>query len=203
MAWTTISNALVAVGAKPFATTVQALRDNPIAIAEGSAGAPIVAAGWHPHNATEVGGGSAFYDFAIDGAVSAVEFPFDEGYEYIIFADSISGTASTSLSIEMYRDVDAAYTLMKQPSANIPAANLSTGAWFFEFPRRLKRRHRIETIHPLSSDADTADYALGTDLTHIADITLQGISKARVRWGSGNFDAGKIWLYRRREYITA
>lgn len=34
-AWTTISNALVAVGAKPFATTVQALRDNPIAIAEG------------------------------------------------------------------------------------------------------------------------------------------------------------------------
>ena len=28
MAWTTISNALVAVGAKPFATTIQALRDN-------------------------------------------------------------------------------------------------------------------------------------------------------------------------------
>jgi len=33
-AYTTISNALVAVGAKPFATTIQALRDNPIAIAE-------------------------------------------------------------------------------------------------------------------------------------------------------------------------
>lgn len=39
-AWTTISNALVAVGAKPFATTVQALRDNPIAIAEGATSAP-------------------------------------------------------------------------------------------------------------------------------------------------------------------
>lgn len=39
-AWTTISNALVAVGAKPFATTAQALRDNPIALAEGAAGAP-------------------------------------------------------------------------------------------------------------------------------------------------------------------
>ena len=38
--WTTISNALVAVGAKPFATTMQALRDNPVAIAEGAAGAP-------------------------------------------------------------------------------------------------------------------------------------------------------------------
>jgi hypothetical protein len=40
MAWTNISNGLVAVGAKPFATTIQALRDNPIAIAEGATGAP-------------------------------------------------------------------------------------------------------------------------------------------------------------------
>jgi hypothetical protein len=41
-AFTTITNALVAVGAKPFATTVQALRDNPVAIAEGDATAPRV-----------------------------------------------------------------------------------------------------------------------------------------------------------------
>ncbi len=34
-AYTNISNALVGVGAKPFATTIQALRDNPLAIAEG------------------------------------------------------------------------------------------------------------------------------------------------------------------------
>ena len=39
-AYTNISNALVSVGAKPFATTIQALRDNPIAIAEGDALAP-------------------------------------------------------------------------------------------------------------------------------------------------------------------
>lgn len=36
-AWTTISNALVAVGAKPFATTIQALRDNVLAAMEGDA----------------------------------------------------------------------------------------------------------------------------------------------------------------------
>ncbi len=35
--YTTISNALVQVGAYPFATTMQALRDNPIAIAEADA----------------------------------------------------------------------------------------------------------------------------------------------------------------------
>lgn len=38
--YTTITNALVAVGAKPFATTIQALRDNPIAIAENDASVP-------------------------------------------------------------------------------------------------------------------------------------------------------------------
>ena len=42
MAWTTITNALVEVGAKPFATTIQALRDNPVAIADGDTGAPRV-----------------------------------------------------------------------------------------------------------------------------------------------------------------
>jgi hypothetical protein len=40
MAWTNIDNALVSVGALPFATTIQALRDNPIAIANGDSGAP-------------------------------------------------------------------------------------------------------------------------------------------------------------------
>jgi hypothetical protein len=40
--YTAISNTLVSVGAKPFASTIQALRDNPIAIAEGAAGAPAV-----------------------------------------------------------------------------------------------------------------------------------------------------------------
>lgn len=42
-AHTTISNALVAVGAKPFATTVQAMRDNLYSVIEGDATA--VAAG--------------------------------------------------------------------------------------------------------------------------------------------------------------
>lgn len=44
-AYTTISNSLVAVGAKPFATTIQALRDNPLAIAEGNATAPRILIG--------------------------------------------------------------------------------------------------------------------------------------------------------------
>lgn len=40
-AWTDISSGLVAVGAKPFATTVQALRDNPVALGEKDATVPL------------------------------------------------------------------------------------------------------------------------------------------------------------------
>ncbi|HEV8035852.1 hypothetical protein [Yoonia sp.] len=40
--WTTLSNGAVGVGGLPSGTTVTALRDNPIAIAEGAAGAPRV-----------------------------------------------------------------------------------------------------------------------------------------------------------------
>jgi hypothetical protein len=38
--YTSISNTLVAVGAKPFASTIQALRDNPIAIGEADSSVP-------------------------------------------------------------------------------------------------------------------------------------------------------------------
>ena len=40
-AFTTITNALVEVGAKPFATTIQALRDNPVAMGEKDITVPV------------------------------------------------------------------------------------------------------------------------------------------------------------------
>ena len=40
--WTTLPNAAVGVGGLPSGTTVTALRDNPVAIAEGAPGAPRV-----------------------------------------------------------------------------------------------------------------------------------------------------------------
>ena len=43
--WTNLPNQAVGVGGLPSGTTVTALRDNPVAIAEGAAGAPRVVAG--------------------------------------------------------------------------------------------------------------------------------------------------------------
>lgn len=41
--WTTIPNTAVAAGGRPRGSVITALRDNPVAIAEGAAGAPRVA----------------------------------------------------------------------------------------------------------------------------------------------------------------
>jgi hypothetical protein len=40
--WTNLPNTAVGVGGLPSGTTVTALRDNPVAIAEGAAGAPLI-----------------------------------------------------------------------------------------------------------------------------------------------------------------
>ena len=48
--WTTLSNGAVGVGGLPSGTTVTALRDNPVAIAEAAAGAPRLVGTARRHN---------------------------------------------------------------------------------------------------------------------------------------------------------
>jgi hypothetical protein len=48
--WTNLPNTAVGVGGLPSGTTVTALRDNPVAIAEGAAGAPPVIGNARSHN---------------------------------------------------------------------------------------------------------------------------------------------------------
>ena len=127
MAWTTISNALVAVGAKPFATTMQALRDNPVAVAGAESGAPVVAAGWHPFNMVSIGDGATglLYSHAVTGNVASVETavlsgPYDYRVEWRNLSRTISGLSN--LSIDLRLTATAAYTI------SIPFGLISDGA---------------------------------------------------------------------------
>ena len=90
MAWTTISNALVAVGALPFATTIQALRDNPIAIAAGDVGAPrVVPAGLDRADVRQGAG--------VGMATNEVRIGFDGGAAILAQVDTTPfGTLHTS-----------------------------------------------------------------------------------------------------------
>lgn len=200
--YTAITNASIDQDSPLTTDLVTLLRNNPIAMAEGSADAPVVAAGWHPYDMTAVGDGGdgEFYDFATDGASASIETPtFANGYEYAIRFDDLSFTANGNLTIEVYHAATAAWATMATHAITGPAGY--RGIFHIKYPRLVSHGHAGEWIAPLSA---TGASLAGTGLATAAVVgaTPSAISKARVSCSTFNTDAGKMQLLRRREYIT-
>lgn len=197
--WTTISNAAVAVGGIPSSTTVTALRDNPVAIAESSTGAPVVASTWHPYNKVTVGDGQTglIYDFSINGTVANVITPdFEDGYEYrIIMHELSSNSASTvRLDVEAFFSVDAVYRRLIYSGDSAASTRYGGDVWF-SLPRVSKLNQSI-----YGDLFANNTYAMGYDLPY--DTTMQKLSRARIKFTTGSIINGRIWFLRRREYIS-
>jgi hypothetical protein len=197
MTWTTISNAAVAVGGIPSSSLMTALRDNPGAMGAAENGAPIVFAGWHPHDKVTVGDGAdgLLYDFAIDGALNQVVTPdFVDGYEYRIFGKNITGV---TLVIDLYGETEASYK-------NAVTATAS-GATDFDCeiltPRIAAKWHAVKFLGRAATTLFNEKDNLSTAQIKSGD---NKILKARVRsvGGINNFSGGKIWMFRRREYAS-
>jgi hypothetical protein len=91
--WTNLPNTAVGVGGLPSGTTVTALRDNPIAIADGAAGAPRVVDGALDTTATNTGRDwvIARYLLAAAGDVGTYVFARD-GNNNVTFGDTRAGS---------------------------------------------------------------------------------------------------------------
>lgn len=171
------------------------LRDNPISAFEGSDGATIAATGWHPYDMVNVGDGAdgLIYDFAVDGAVAAVETPlFEDGYEYMLRFDGLSGSVD-DFTVSVYKEVDASYHIAALMLAN----NLYAWTGFFSLLLPRVSNYAHSTSYEISTGSAASG---GITTASIWDATLQPISKAKI--AVSNFDAGKIFLHRRREYIS-
>ena len=179
------------------------LRDNPISIAEGGANAVIAQTGWHPYDMVTVGDGNdgVFYDFAIDGAVASVETPtFEAGYEYLLYLEDFgqAGGAGNIPQIDFYRTTDAAYTNGVLTTATIVSVR---DAWAW-----------VEIVMPMVPSAFHYGKAYSIDQAEVVgftvsegavyDATVQTISKVRVRNPGENFNSGKMYLMRRREFVS-
>lgn len=200
--YSTISNASVAVGGIPASTTVTALRDNPIAISEAATGAPIIAAGWHPVDKVTVGDGKTglIYDFAVTGAVANVTTAdFEDGYEYCIFASGLSHNQATNESLQLYAymQTDAAYALIKETGTANNTNLASMHAQFF-FPRLVTTSHLIMVMGNIGTN-----FINQIDSTAAAfTATAQKVLRARLKFSLGNIDAGKVYMFRRREFAS-
>jgi hypothetical protein len=176
---------------------ITALRDDPIAIAEGAIGAPVTAAGWHPYNSTLNGTGDGkFYDFAVHGAVASIETPaFADGYEYMIILDGLTrtGGGSSDFQIELYRETTAAYS---SAFALLVATSRASGIIELPLVRKTLPLHIItSTISQVTSTTPIATASAGW--ATFAHASSQKISKARLSFTGFNTSAGKLYLYRR------
>lgn len=197
--WTTISNAAVAVGGIPSSTTVTALRDNPVAIAEAATGAPIDVNNWHPVDKVTVGDGKTgiIYDGAINGTVSNVTTPmFEDGWEYkFICVGLVTGVTTTFYFYVQWEGETTWDSAMISGSASgTSRAGLELD---FNTPRLVKNWH--------------AGFAILTRASSISDnvrwtaynATAKKLARAKVDFPTaGNITGGKVYFLRRRDYAS-
>jgi hypothetical protein len=204
--WTSISNAAVAVGGIPASTTVTALRDNPSAIAEASSGAPVMVSGWHPYDKVSIGDGKTglIYDHAVTGTVSSVVTPdFVDGYEYRILALGLRHNAALiatdrRLQLEAFKQTDAVYRLVRQSDNGVNNQDFGYHAEFY-FPRLESTSHFVMTM-TYRNGAFSAQIDADSDMY---DTPAQKILRARISFTGDSIAAGKVWMFRRREYASS
>jgi hypothetical protein len=200
--WTIISNAAVAVGGIPSSSTVTALRDNPAAIAQAANGAPVVFSGWHPVDKVSVGDGNTglIYDHAVNGTVANVVTPdFEDGYEYRLYCSNLSHnnvTSSRNFIIEAFRATAADYiTVYTSATTYGQNTNIQADVEFL-MPRLSEIKGIVRaTVGSLSSN--------DANQHNVYPKNNNKILRARIAWSVGSIDAGTVYLFRRREYISS
>lgn len=175
-----------------------ALRNNIIATAEGSSGAPYMQAMWHPYDGTNWDDGETgeLWSFSTDGAQNQVTSPnFVDGYEYrFILVDlAQSGSGTQALEVEAYLDGDTNNWDEINPVFGSITDSGSVGldkAFVLDF--HLPRLQR-DAFHGWKNF--TTAFSVGnpgnSDKIRNVRFTLPG---------GVNFDQGAIYMHRRRSF---
>lgn len=181
-------------------------RDNALAIAEGDSTAPVNKGNWHPYNKITNGDANdgKFYDFAVDGVQANIITPnFVDGYEYRVIGQDMSHNngVTTNFQMEAWRETSSAYNPVTSAVGN-------TSAVRFNFWLEMPTVREVTNFHPFffhgsNEAAALANSVIAWDALPYANqvLTAQKILRVRFSWVSGSFDAGEMFLYRRR-YIN-
>jgi hypothetical protein len=189
--YTSLPNAAVQAGGRPRGSTITALRDNPIAIAEGDSTAPVNAACWHPYDMVFANDGAIgrFYNGTVVASVTTPTMV--AGYDYMFRGIGLSHNDGTPRSF-LVNGVDFVGTTL---------ANTTTLNFGFEiiapaitdWPKRMWNSVYRTSIGGtnIGSPAETSTF--GNNAT--------GLTTFNFTWGAGSFDAGQLFMYRRRNYM--
>lgn len=197
--WTSQSTSSLLPGEPWTSAKALAAFENPVAIAEGASGAPIVATGWHGYDTTNVGDATTAY---YTGATQTnVETPnFADGYEYRILGRGIDGGlfgASFRLQYLINGAWETIYT-----STSTAGGPMDFDLWI-RSPRRTARRFVLDYSIAFASNASSWSPTNGDQengLASIADNNTAVVTRARFNFSSGDVNAGSAFLLRRREF---
>jgi hypothetical protein len=175
-------------------------RDNPIAIAEGAPDAPVVATGWHPYNLTTVGGAQTglFYDNAVDGNTTTIDTPdFEDGYEYAVRMENFGATGTATITVAAFRETSGS---LSAAVSLITGNSLLWGVLEVPMARVNKTGQGVFSSTGLYRNA-----GIETDFIGALGIPY-GVSTAqkttRIRFAGATFNSGRLYLLRRREYVS-
>jgi hypothetical protein len=203
--FTDLPNAAVQTGGRPRGSTITALRDNPIAIAECDDTAMPNRAAWHPFNRdlpNETGAVGRIYNFGTDGAVANVETPvFEDGFEYRIRVTEITPVSGTTLRIELRRQATGVYQGLGTLINLVSATDVVSGEVILPTVRRSLRMHFITGYLRSTLAGFGVAIQTATAVNLAQEITVADqIDRARLSFTS-NMTGGAIFLERRRVYI--
>lgn len=200
--FTDLPNIAVQSGGRPRGSTITALRDNAISIAECDPTAPTNQATWHPYNRIAPGSTNIgrIYNFPTDGALSTVVTPdYQDGYEYRIKLIGLSPNLAGDLQIENFRETDAAYNPIHTLNVTLSAANAYTGTIELLDVRQPWRVHSFSAKIGVQVGSNSAIAATTFDRMD-QFVTAQPILRSRISFLGSSIDAGQILLERRRAY---
>jgi hypothetical protein len=205
--WTNLPNTAVGVGGLPSGTTVTALRDNPIAIAEAATGAPIVKGGWHSWNGTTYGSSALIYDHAVDGNVLSIETPvLDNDYQYqLVWAITLPGKGIpvSEITLSFFLSDTSAYTIVESIGSGSTDARRFSGSATISQQTNAENHqfYNLQNVSTLTGSV-LASTVVSADSTNkvfhrptATRITRMRVSASR---SDHQINGGRVYLFRRK-----
>jgi hypothetical protein len=169
---------------------------------EGDPTAPVNAACWHPYD--KVIGNDAndgkFYDFAIDGVLTTITTPtFVDGYDYMIRWAGISHNGGS----QSFRIAGGDLGTFTNSSVSGTGTLEILMPTLEDYPKAGWVHHRVAALG--SNGPFATDDAAATNFNGRFGFTNLATALTSIAFtfsAGGGFDAGKFFLYRRRNYIS-
>ena len=120
----------------------------------------------------------------------------------MFYFEQITGSSGATLQAQMYRDDTASYEgLFALTGVTVTVGQGIWGSVIIPQPKISRYSHDVLTNIRISQSTGVADNIV-IDRSYRVSVPWT-VGKVKFAWSAGSFDNGKVFMYRRREGISA